>query len=271
MKHFEFFLLTLMLIAILTLAGCSNDEPDVVKDNQLVFTVNGVSFTMVKVEGGTFMMGAQGSYEIEYEKPVHEVTLTNNYYIGQTEVTQALWQTVMGNNPSFFNEGDYGTNLKRPVEEVSWNDCQVFISKLNELTGKTFRLPTEAEWEYAARGGNKSQGYKYAGSNTIEDVVWYYRNAYYVNSIGTTHTVATKAPNELGLYDMSGNVWEWCQDWYRIYNSSPSVNPAGPTSGDSRVYRGGSCIEYDWNCRVLSRSGLNPEFSSGYLGLRLAL
>ena len=163
------------------------------------FTVNGVSFTMKLVEGGTFQMGAtseQGSDAYNSEKPVHSVTLSN-YYLGETEVTQALWNAVMGSNPSYF-EGD-----ALPVEQVAWNDCQEFIRKLNQKTGKNFRLPTEAEWEYAARGGKKSNGYKYAGSNDIGSVAWYTNN-----SDSKTHPVKGKSPNELGLYDMSGNVWE---------------------------------------------------------------
>ena len=276
MKHFEFFLFTLMLIVILTLAGCGNDEPDVVKDDQLVFTVNGVSFTMVRVEGGTFMMGAtaeQGSDVDGDEKPAHKVTLTNDYYIGQTEVTQALWQAVMGNNPSSINEGNYGTNLQRPVEYVTWNDCQTFISKLNELTGKRFRLPTEAEWEYAARGGNKSHDYKYAGGNTIDEVAWYLTSQQSGATGYGTQTVATKAPNELGLYDMSGNVDEWCQDWYSssYYSSTPSVNPTGPNSGYDRVVRGGSWYYGDRYCRVSRRYHKMEREANNILGLRLAL
>jgi formylglycine-generating enzyme required for sulfatase activity len=227
------------------------------------FTVNGVSFTMVAVEGGTFTMGAtseQGSDAYDHEKPAHSVTLSP-YYIGQTEVTQELWQAVMGSNPSYFAD-----NLQRPVETVSWEDCQTFITKLNELTGKTCRLPTEAEWEYAARGGNKSQGYKYAGSNDIEEVAWWTSN-----SNTTTHLVATKAPNELGLYDMSGNVWEWCQDWFSNYSSDAQTNPTGPTSGTHHVTRGGCWSYYAWDCRVSRRNYNTPSLSSYYYGLRLAL
>ena len=230
---------------------------------QLKFEVGGVSFTMVAVEGGTFTMGAtaeQGSDARDREKPAHQVTLSS-YCIGQTEVTQELWLAVMGSNPSHFTG-----NLQRPVETVSWNDCQTFISKLNQLTGQNFRLPTEAEWEYAARGGNRSQGYKYAGSNNIDNVAWYTSN-----SASTTHPVATKAPNELGLYDMSGNVWEWCQDWFGSYSSTAQTNPTGPASGSSRVSRGGSWGSYAGLCRVSYRHGNAPSGTSYYLGLRLAL
>ena len=232
--------------------------------NQTI-TVNGVSFKMIAVEGGTFSMGAtseQGSDAYGSKKPVHNVTLSD-YYIGETEVTQELWKAVMGSNPS------NSTGSKKPVERVSWNDCQTFITKLNQLTGKNFRLPTEAEWEYAARGGNKSQGYKYSGSNSIDDVAWYSNNC----SI-RTHDVKTKAANELGIYDMSGNVYEWCQDWYgsSYYSSSPENNPTGPASGSSRVLRGGSWINSSaWDCRVSFRDYGNPDNRFVCYGLRLVL
>ena len=228
------------------------------------FTVNGVSFEMIAVEGGTFTMGAtseQGSDAYDDEKPAHQVTLSS-YYIGKTEVTQELWQAVMGSNPSKFS----GTNL--PVEKVSWEDCQSFVIKLNELTGKNFRLPTEAEWEYAARGGNKSNGFKFSGGNNIAEVAWYSKNG---NKI--SHPVATKAPNELGIYDMSGNVWEWCSDWYSssYYTSSSQTNPTGPNSGSYRVYRGGSWSGNDRYCRVSHRDSNYPSYRFNYVGLRLAL
>ena len=236
----------------------SSTEPGVTE----TITVNGVSFKMVAVEGGTFTMGAtseQGSDAYSDESPTHSVTLSD-FAIGETEVTQELWKAVMGSNPSIFS----GTNL--PVETVSWYDCQTFISKLNNLTGKNFRLPTEAEWEYAARGGNKSKGHKYAGSNTLGDVAWYYGN-----SSSKTHPVKQKQANELGLYDMSGNVWEWCQDWYGSYSSSAQTNPTGSTSGSYRVLRGGSWISDARDCRVSSRGNTTPTNTYNFLGLRLAL
>ena len=222
---------------------------------------DGICIEMVKVEAGSFNMGATPEMENpdEFEKPVHRVTLTNNYYIGKYEVTQALWKIVMGSNPS----NSKGDNL--PVEKVSWNDCQKFISKLNKLTGKSFRLPTEAEWEYAARGGNKSRGYQYSGSNTIGDVAWYDGN-----SGSKTHAVGTKQPNELGAFDMNGNVWEWCQDWFNRYSSSPQTNPIGAVSGSCRVYRGGSWC-YSGYCRCSCRFDGTPDFRNGDLGLRLVL
>lgn len=224
------------------------------------FTANGINFKMMPVEGGTFQMGSTAGDSDE--KPVHEVTL-DGFHIGQTEVTQELWQAVMGSNPSYFT-----SSAKLPVEKVSWNDCQSFITKLNELTGQSFRLPTEAEWEYAARGGNLSKGYTYSGSDNIDDVAWYTSN-----SSSKTHEVATKAPNELGIYDMSGNVWEWCQDWYgsSYYSSSVINNPTGPSSGSYRVYRGGSWLDDAAYCRCANRVNGTPTLTYSDLGFRLAL
>ena len=165
----------------------------------------------------------------------------------------------MGNNPSSFN------GSKRPVESVSWDDSQTFIRKLNSLTGQKFRLPTEAEWEYAARGG-RNGGTKYAGSNSIDDVAWYINN-----SGSSTHDVATKRANDLGIYDMSGNVWEWCQDWYGDYSSSSQTNPQGPSTGSYRVRRGGSWYNLAGDCRVSYRGSFVPDYRYGNLGLRLAL
>jgi formylglycine-generating enzyme required for sulfatase activity len=233
------------------------------------FTVNGVTFAMVSVNGGTFTMGAtdeQGDDALDREKPAHQVTLSS-YRIGETEVTQELWVAVMGSNPSnFSSRNGYPENLSLPVEYVSWNSCQTFISKLNELTGEHFRLPTEAEWEFAARGGTRSMGFKYAGSNDIDAVAWYKDNS---NSI--THTVGSKAPNELGLYDMSGNVWEWCQDWFDNYSSSAQTDPTGPATGTICVYRGGGWSNSASYSRVSSRSGRNPTNVFINIGLRLAL
>lgn len=231
------------------------------RDFNHTFTVNGVQFTMVEVGGGTFTMGAtseQGSDAWDEETPAHQVTLSD-YYIGQTEVTQALWEAVMGSNPSDHR----GDNL--PVEQVSWDDCQVFILELNQLTGKQFRLPTEAEWEYAARGGRKSRGYKYAGGNNIDSVAWCDGN-----SGNETHPVATKQANELGIYDMSGNVLEWCSDWCGDYTSSSQSDPQGPSSGLYRVIRGGCYYNFARNCRVSYRISNTLDYRSGYLGLRLS-
>ena len=223
---------------------------------------NGISIDMVHVEAGTFTMGATQEMENPYEdeKPTHQVTLTNDYYIGKYEVTQALWQAVMSNNPSEF----MGDNL--PVEFVSWKDCQEFISKLNRITGKTFRLPTEAEWEFAARGGKKSRGYQYSGSNNLSDVAWYEDN-----SGSKTHAVGSKQANELGIYDMTGNVWEWCQDWYGKYSSSSQINPNGATSESCRVDRGGCWSNTARGCRSSCRDNSTPDDRDYRLGLRLVL
>ena len=226
------------------------------------FTVNGVTFKMIYVEGGTFTMGCtseQGSDCYENEEPPHYVTVSD-FCMGETEVTQALWKAVMGNNPSFFK----GDNL--PVEQVSWTDCYEFIRKLNQLTGKSFRLPTEAEWEYAARGGNKSKGYKYAGGNNIGNVAWYEDN-----SGSKPHPVNTKLQNELGLCDMSGNVWEWCSDWYGNYSGSAQTNPIGPSTGTDRVYRGGGWNIFARCCRISFRYYTSPDYRKNCLGFRLAL
>ncbi len=268
----------------LRLALADNENLQDIKNNKSVystttnyihakqtFTVNGVSFDMIHVEGGTFTMGALLDDEEAYddEKPAHSVTLSS-YSIGETQVTQALWQAVIGDNPSYFK----GDN-QRPVEQVSWNDCQDFIRKLNSLTGKNFRLPTEAEWEYAARGGNKSKGYKYIGSNSINNVAWYGGNSGrgWFNLHQQTHPVKQKQANELGLYDMSGNVWEWCQDWYHVnfYRVSPSNNPQGPSCGSFRVYRGGCWGNGARGCRSSYRLKNDPDFWDGGLGFRLAL
>ena len=223
---------------------------------------NGINIEMVKVEAGTFMMGATSEMKDpnDDEKPLHQVTLTNDYYMGKYEVTQALWEAVMGSNPSRYK----GDNL--PVEMVSWDDCQEFISKLNSLTGRKFRLPTEAEWEYAARGGKKSRSYQYSGSSNISDVAWYDGN-----SGSKTHPVGTKQANELGIYDMSGNVREWCSDWYVSYSSSSQTNPTVADSAWCRVRRGGGCYDNAWSCRSSYRYCRVPDCNYYILGLRLVL
>lgn len=232
------------------------------KEDQLPAVIQRLIDNMVYVEGGTFMMGAtseQGSDASSDEKPAHQVTLSS-FSIGKYEVTQEEWEAVMGSNPSNF------IGAKRPVESVSWNDCQEFVMKLNILTGKCFRLPTEAEWEYAARGGKNSRGNKYAGSHTLDDVGWCDGN-----SSWTTHAVGQLNPNELGLYDMSGNVWEWCFDWYDSYESGPQTNPSGPSSGSKRVNRGGGWFLSARYCRVSGRLYDTPAGGDISLGLRLAL
>lgn len=226
------------------------------------YSVGGVRFTMVEVKGGSFNMGPteaqeQDSHDVDY--PVHKVTLSD-YYIGQTEVTQALWMAVMNYNPSEF------VDPQKPVENVSWFECAQFIEKLNKLTNQNFRLPTDAEWEYAARGGNKSKNYKYSGSNVLNEVAWNINN-----SGGQSHVVATKKPNELGIYDMSGNVWEWCDDWFYMFDDKPAINPRGqePSPQGIKIDRGGG-----WNRSPRSvtsyRGRDKADLKDSNLGFRLA-
>ena len=232
---------------------------------------------MVQVEGGSFQMGGtseQGSDVYSDEKPVHEVTLSD-YYIGRYEVRQSEWEVVMGNNPSYFKGADL------PVERVSWSDCHEFIRRLNALTGLNFKLPTEAQWEYAARGGRLSKGYKYSGSNNLGEVGWYWENSgdrvltgeWKIKKVDRnhcrTHRVGEKQPNELGLYDMSGNVEEWCEDWYGNYSSVSQRDPSGATSGSRRVYRGGGWGTVARRCRVSNRFNDVPVRRNFYLGFRL--
>ncbi len=221
-------------------------------------TVNGVSFTMVFVEGDTFTMGATPEMQnpFENEKPAHLVTL-GDYWMGRTEVTQALWQAVMEENPS----KTQGKTL--PVDMVSWDAIQQFISKLNSLTGMKFRMPTEAEWEFAARGGKLSKHYQFSGSNNASEVAWF--------DCGKANPVSSKQPNELGIYDMSGNVWEWCLDWYdENYYKETNINPQGPESGTYCVLRGGSWGGGAEYCRNSCRAGYQPDFSDIDCGFRLA-
>jgi formylglycine-generating enzyme required for sulfatase activity len=213
---------------------------------------------MVFVEGGTFQMGSSSGESDE--QPVHSVTLSS-FNIGKYEVTQAQWKAVMGSNPSSFSGCD-----NCPVENVSWNDVQEFVRKLNAQTGKNYRLPTEAEWEYAARGGKQSRGYTYSGSNDVGSVAWYSGN-----SGGKTHAVGGKQANELGIYDMSGNVWEWCSDRYGYYSSYNETNPTGASSGQSRVLRGGSWYIFADFCRTAIRFWINPDYRDSRGGFRLVL
>jgi len=214
---------------------------------------------MVYVDGGTYYMGTtneiSSSNKVDMLK--HKVSVSG-FLIGRYEVTQEEWQAVMGSNPSYF------VGKRRPVEQISWDDCQLFIKKLNALTGYNFRLPTEAEWEYAARGGGSSTN-EYPGSNIIDDIAWFDEN-----SNGKTHIVGQKEPNELDLYDIGGNVAEWCQDWYGIYDKDIQTNPIGPSNGSLRCVRGG-----DWNsdskyCRISNRNCHTPQYTSYSLGFRLA-
>jgi formylglycine-generating enzyme required for sulfatase activity len=206
-----------------------------------------------------FAPRTKDSSRCSYDSFVADAKLLNAKRPGTVKIpTRAEWDAVMISTDA--------SALRRPVEQVSWDDCQAFIRKLNSLTGRNFRLPTEAEWEYAARGGNKSRGYKYSGGNSLGTVAWYSDN-----SGDTTHEVKTKQPNELGLYDMSGNVWEWCGDWWGDYSSGSQTNPKGPSSGSNRVDRGGGWLILARACRVADRSRDSPGNRSRDLGLRLAL
>ena len=261
-----------------TLGGWDEPVLELEKKKDLTFDVGGVSFIMKPVEGGTFLMGAQKTdpYGQNYdgkaydaESPVHSVSL-NSFYMGETVVTQALWKEVMGSEPKY-NGGwvnQYGKGDNYPAYRVSYNDIvNEFLPKLNQKTGESFRLPTEEEWEYAARGGNERKGYKYAGSGIISDVAWYYGN-----SGNKIHTVKAKSPNELGIYDMSGNVWEWCSDaWYK-YESAEEVNPKHDGQQDSlRVLRGGGWGDNAKSSRVTCRAKRAPSIRGISFGFRLVL
>jgi len=226
--------------------------------------ISDVELEMVYVKGGTFSMGntfESGTLGYAREKPVHQVTLSD-YYIGKYEVTQGQWKRVMrGKRGGYFQKGD-----DYPVESVTWHDAQAFCKKLSRLTGKKYVLPTEAQWEYAARGGCKNENTKYSGSEVIDEVAWYISN-----SDHSTHPVGMKSPNALGIYDMSGNVSEWCQDWDSFYQKDPQTDPQGPVSGSGRVFRGGNWKYWARNCRVSTRNYGTPTTWNEYSGFRVVL
>lgn len=256
------------LLKVLDGASFDRETVDASDGGSETFTVGDVSFKMVKVRGGEFTMGYSdkdysfGRFAIpENEKNFHQVTLSD-YAIGETEVTVGLWNAVMGYVP-YLN--DINEPLK-PVGNISWFDCQKFILKLNALTGRTFRLPTEAEWEYAARGGSKSRGYGFSGTNDMNSSMWYVDNADMKSK-----NVKTRKANELGLYDMSGNVWEWCFDRAADYQKTPQTDPCGPSEGTSRILRGGSCASRWDACRITNRSYMLAKNIKGTFGFRLAI
>lgn len=265
-----------MTMVALTYVGCKghpgeegegegSETPVVEQPETLTLKVGDAEFTVSRVDPGTYTIGpVAGDKDVtDEEKPAHKVDLTKTYYIGQTEVTQELYKAVMGKNPSKFTDGK---NL--PVEQVSYNDAMEFCKRLSEQTGKTFTLPTEAQWEYAARGGQKApaEPQLYAGSNNINEVTWFEDN-----SGGKTHPVASKAPNALGIYDMSGNVFEWCLDWYGSYKGDAVANPQGPSNGKDRVLRGGSWRGDPKNCRVSFRYKYGPDHNRYNLGFRVVM
>lgn len=236
-----------------------------VDDGSVNIYVGDLVMKMLPVEGGTYMMGHSKSegtrYHCESAEPAHRVTVSD-FYLGQFEVTQGLWTAVMDANPSRWQGND-----SLPVESVSWNEAQVFIARLSQLTGYRFRLPTEAEWEYAARGGKKGRGHAYPGTTiNLADYAWLG-----ANSGNRTHPVGQKMPNELGFYDMGGNVWEWCSDWAGVYTDSEQHNPQGPKTGENKIARGGCMISPAWGCAVSDRCWYLPDHGYGFYGFRLAL
>lgn len=255
--------------------GLVGNDYKINDENTITFTAKGVSFTMVYVEGGTFTMTSSSSQG----DIINSTVSLSNYMIGQTEVTQALWEAVMGRSVTDIARENrwtcHGVGYNYPMYDVTWEECQTFVKKLNSLTGQNFRLPTEAEWEYAARGGKRSRGYKFSGSNSLGAVAWYSDNSYYKGASSPAYgaqAVKQKAPNELGLYDMSGNVGEWCQDWFgALSNHSSAKNPTGPSSGERHVIRGGAWFIGEWGCTNTYRNGYNSAVGHGYYGLRLAL
>jgi len=233
------------------------------RDSLMAVSILNLDSNFVFVQGGSFQMGLPDTSGVEggdISKPRHTVAL-KGFYILKTQVTQALWYAVMDSNPSF-----HKNCYTCPVDNVTWFDAQNFINKLNKLNKGHYRLPTEAEYEYAAGGGNKSRGLDYSGSNNVNDVAWYQDDAG-----GKSHPVGEKKPNELGLVDMSGNMWEWCSDWYEMYyyKVSPSDNPQGPAKGDKKVLRGGTWISLDEGCMVISRGALSPASKNKYTGFRI--
>ena len=251
------------------LRGTWEEEP--IETQTETIMVNGIPIVMVRVDGGTFTMGASGTdgAAANDEYPAHQVTLSS-YWMCTTEVTQQLYRAVMGSNPSTNTGNTY------PVESLTYSECLSFITRLNAMTGKVFRLPTEAEWEFASRGGNNSKGYRYAGSDTANVVGWYYYNSLYSYSNKRyEHVVALKKPNELGLYDMNGNVYEWCSDWYGAYSYTAQTNPKGPSSGTYRVIRGGNYNSYGSTEAICNdfrhsyRSKLDPTSKGSQYGMRL--
>lgn len=250
---------------------CTYNDDAEVDEDVMDFVVKGVPFRMILTKAGTFMMGSEtnDSHSFVPNDPVHEVTLTRDYYIGETEVTQALWEAVTGQTPTASGwqwHENIGLGADYPVYFVSYGDVLSFISRLNTLTGQAFRLPTEAEWEYAARGGNKSMGYRWSGSDDADAVAWHKGN-----SDNRLHAVKQKSPNELGIYDMSGNVEEWCHDWNYEYPATPATDPWGPPSGTWRMVRGGYYNDDARECTSASRDISEPTYNYNNNGFRLAL
>lgn len=259
---------------LLNVSGGQTSSPSPRPGSHADFTETawGINMKMIWVEGGDFLMGCsseQGGDCEDNEKNVRRVTV-DGYWIGMCEVTQSQWEKVVGTSiyqqkSKANGSNTYGVGADYPMYYVSWDEAMEFCRLLSNKTGKTYTLPTEAQWEYAARGGNKADGTKYAGSNMVDAVAWYTDN-----SGSTAHPVGTKRGNSLGIYDMSGNVWEWCKDWYSSsYTNYDTNNPTGPSNGSSRVFRGGSWSNYARRCRVSNRSLSTPSACGGLLGFRV--
>lgn len=262
MTHLKTLLkLFIICISAITFLSCSNDE-----ENENSEKTGNIDFTdgidLVFVEGGTF---TQGSLEIgeAHEKPAHQVTL-NDFYIGKYEISQKQWYDVVGSWPELPPEEANGKGDNYPIYYVSWFDAQLFLTKLNEKTGKEYRLPTEAEWEYASKGGKRSKEFLYSGSDTPNDIAIYY------GTVGGAYEIGLKGENELGIHDMSGNVWEWTNDWYGPYDSNPQTNPKGSTEGSERVTRGGTWINVPYGIRTTARYKHNPSSTYKFIGFRVA-
>jgi sulfatase modifying factor 1 len=267
MKIRFFLLFTFYFSFLMYCTGQVNNAPSQAqvkeRDSLMAVSILNIDSSFVLVQGGTFEMGLPDTADVEggeISKPRHKVTL-KSFYILKTQVTQALWYSIMDTNPSF-----HKNCYTCPVENVTWFDTQKFIEKLNKLKKGHYRLPTEAEYEYAARGGNKSRDMDYSGSNNVNDVGWFINN-----SQGKSHPVGEKKANELGLFDMSGNMWEWCSDWYEMYyyKDSPSDNPHGPDAGEQKVLRGGAWLSLDEGCMVISRGAMNPSSKDKFTGFRI--
>lgn len=264
MKQVFTLLLAVLLTAPLMAQEKTESKPSGKPEkNSRTDVLENIDARMLFVQGGTFTMGCTRPQDSCYywEFPAHKVTLSN-FYLAQYPVTQREWEMVMHTKPWFSKDCP-----DCPIEHISWYDAQVFISTLNQLSGKFYRLPTEAEWEYAARGGSHSHNLKYAGGNAVDNVAWYDSN-----SLQQSHPVGLKEPNELGLYDMSGNVWEWCSDWFseKYYTESPEKDPQGPGKDVYRVCRGGSWWSEKGDLRVSNRDRYPPDARDDDVGFRLA-
>ncbi|KAA6301413.1 MAG: Serine/threonine-protein kinase pkn1 [Candidatus Ordinivivax streblomastigis] len=253
------FKLMLLVCISAVIVSCEKEDEKEGKKATLIYD----QIDLVLVKGGTFTQGATGEVGDDIERPAHQVTL-HDYYIARLEVTQKQWFDVLGRWPDLKPDNVNGKGDNYPIYYVTYEDVQDFLTELNKQSGKSYRLPTESEWEFAAHGGLKSKGYTYSGSNSPDDI-----NIYYGIAKGT-FVVGTKAPNELGLYNLSGNVWEWTSDWFGPYTADAQTNPTGPATGTHRVIRGGTWVNTPYGIRVTARYGEDPEDSNKLWGFRVA-